>query len=140
LVISESRKRVASEVDNNEQVVRAERATKLGHTDVKSNTDSLSIKATDVAFDSADMFTSFSETCPGIYDEDEDICCIAKMYDCEEACFKLNDMIEIVGIYTSDPILESNEEDMGGSLLEQMMDPFRGFDEMDESQSLPPPR
>ena len=91
-------------------------------------------------YDTTEMFSSFSKLCPNIY-ENDDICCLAKMYNCDEGTFRLNDVIEIIGIYTTDPLLSTVEHHGLGTpgQLVDMLDPFGGFDE-DESQSLPPPR
>ena len=63
------------------------------------------------------------------------------MYNCSEGTFRLNDVIEIIGIYTTDPILTSvDSHGQGGNVpFEDMIDPLAGFDD-DDSQSLPPPR
>ena len=95
--------------------------------------------------DTSEMFSIFGKSFPGIYDEEEGICCLAKMYDYIEGTFRLNDMIEIVGIFTSDPILcavEDRDGDMDGdcNALDDLMDPFRGFEENEDTLSLPPPR
>ena len=99
-----------------------------------------------VTVDTSEIFSIFSKVCPGIYDEEEGICCLAKMYDFVEGAFRLNDMVEIVGIYTADPILYAVEErererDVGpNSALADLLDPFGGFEDEDDSLSLPPPR
>jgi Mini-chromosome maintenance replisome factor len=97
--------------------------------------------------DTSEMFSIFSKSFPGIYDEGEGICCLAKMYDFTEGTFRLNDMIEIVGIFTADPILCAVEERDGNgdgdgdcNALADLMDPFRGFEDEEESLMLPPPR
>jgi Mini-chromosome maintenance replisome factor len=101
--------------------------------------------------DTSEMFSIFSKSFPGIYDEEEGICCLAKMYDFTEGTFRLNDMIEIVGIFTADPILcavEDRDRDRDGdgdrdgdcNSLTDLMDPFRGFEDEEESLMLPPPR
>ena len=89
--------------------------------------------------DTSEIFSLLSKSFPGIYDEQEDICCLAKVYDSSEGMFRLNDLIEVVGIFTVDPILEA-PKCKGGNTLSDYMDPFMGFEEEDESLSLPPPR
>lgn len=88
----------------------------------------------------ANMFTKFSRNCPDIYNDD-DICCLAKIYNSNDNILKLNDVIEIIGIYTADPLLSTIEGFDQNNAVESydMSDPFGGADE-DESQSLPPPR
>lgn len=93
--------------------------------------------------DTSEMFFTFSKSFPGVYDEEDGICCLAKMYDFTEGTFRLNDMIEIVGIYTADPILcavEGRDRDGDSTALEDLMDPFRGFEDEEDSLMLPPPR
>lgn len=101
--------------------------------------------------DTSEMFSTFSKSFPGIYDEKDGICCLAKMYDFTEGTFRLNDMIEIVGIYTADPILCAVEDrdrdrdrdtngDGDSTALEDLLDPFRGFEDEEDSLMLPPPR
>ena len=93
--------------------------------------------------DTSEMFSIFSKSFPGVYDEEEGICCLAKMYDFTEGTFRLNDMIEIVGIFTADPILcavDDRDGDGDGSALADLMDPFRGFEDEEDSLMLPPPR
>lgn len=89
--------------------------------------------------DTSEIFSLLSESFPGIYDEQESICCLAKIYDSTEGIFRLNDVIEVVGIFTVDPILEA-PKGIGGNTLSDYMDPFMGFEEEDDSLSLPPPR
>ena len=100
----------------------------------------ISDELADNTYDTSDMFASFSKSCPDIY-QNNDICCLAKMYNCSEGTFRLNDVIEIIGIYTTDPILTSvDSHGQGGNVpFEEMIDPLAGFDD-DDSQSLPPPR
>lgn len=89
--------------------------------------------------DTSEIFSLLSKAFPGIYDEAEGICCLAKIYDSSEGTFRLNDLIEVVGIYTVDPILEAFLGP-GGNTLSDYIDPFMGFEEEDDSFSLPPPR
>ena len=105
-----------------------------------SKSSGISDELANSMFDTSDMFSSFSKSCPGIY-HNNDICCLAKMYNCNEGTFRLNDVIEIIGIYTTDPILTSVHLHGQGenASFEQLIDPLGGFDD-DDSQSLPPPR
>ena len=67
-----------------------------------------------------DMLSSFNAVCPGLYDPSSDVCCLVRMYDCRNdndgsessdensgGNVRLNDMIEILGIYTADPLLST---------------------------------
>jgi hypothetical protein len=144
----ESKKRTASEAGNGDDnnIMRNDN-TSLDEQkmDIDSSHKNLKIEkkcqnnSHNVIGDTNNMFTKLSETYPGVYDED-DICCLARIYDCEEgADLKLNDMVEVLGIYTLDLVL--NERDSRGNSLADMMDPFGGFEaeEEDQSESLPPP-
>jgi hypothetical protein len=120
--------------------------------DIDHNTSNKNLKietkcqlnSLNVSGDTNDMFTRLSETYPGMYDED-DICCLARIYNCDEgADLKLNDIVEVIGIYTVDQVLNDGNNRGNGSLAD-MMDPFGGFEaeeevEEDQSESLPPPR
>ena len=116
--------------------------TRRDNRNKNSKSSGISDKLANSMFDTSDMFTSFSKSCPGIY-HNNDICCLAKMYNCNEGTFRLNDVIEIIGIYTTDPILTSVHSNGQGEMInasfDQLIDPLGGFDD-DDSQSLPPPR
>lgn len=120
--------------------------------DIDRNTSNKNLKietkcqlnSLNVSGDTHDMFTRLSETYPGMYDVD-DICCLARIYNCDEgADLKLNDMVEVIGIYTVDQVLNDGNNRGNGSLAD-IMDPFCGSEaeegvEEDHSESLPPPR
>ena len=53
-------------------------------------------------FDATSMFENMIKYCPGVYNFDKEICCLLKMYDMCGKSFRLNDVIEVVGIYTDD--------------------------------------
>jgi len=94
-----------------------------------------------------DILTAFAATCPGFYDATSDTCCLVRAYDCRDGDdsddggggVRLNDMVEIVGIYTADPFLTSpaadDDDDLdaagaggdGAALLATMADPYYGF-------------
>lgn len=56
--------------------------------------------------DCLDSSTNYVEEDLHLVANDE-VWCLAKMYDCIDNSFKLNDMIEIIGIYTVDHSLVS---------------------------------
>jgi hypothetical protein len=49
------------------------------------------------------MFSDVERYCPGIYEGNREFCCLLKMYDKCDKPLRLNDVIEVVGIYTDDP-------------------------------------
>lgn len=52
--------------------------------------------------DTTSMFENMVKHCPGVYNLEKEICCLLKMYDMYGKSFRLNDVIEVVGIYTDD--------------------------------------
>ena len=116
-----------------------------------------------------DMLSAFNAVCPGLYDPSSDVCCLVRMYDCRNdhdgggdggddhsgGNVRLNDMIEILGIYTADPLLTtaadpvittddndaaatamvaaagSGSSSANAAHLAAMLDPYYGFAEDD---------
>ena len=109
-----------------------------------------------------DMLSAFNTVCPGLYDPTSDVCCLVRMYDCRNendhdggdgdddhsgGNVRLNDMIEILGIYTADPLLNiagpsistedaaavvfdgnnSGSSSANAAHLAAMLDPYYGF-------------
>ena len=72
------------------------------------------------------------------FDNKTDMCCLAKMYDCDDDSFRLNDMIELVGVYSLDysvsPVaaVATDDNDDGDGTLSA----FAGFELMGDL--LPP--
>ena len=66
--------------------------------------------------------------CSFFFDQDLDICCLAKMYDSGHDTFRLNDVIEVVGVCTLDysSAAASAAEPQEGS-LEYFLDPSLGM-------------
>lgn len=59
-------------------------------------------EAPEFSFDTSLMFENMTKHCPGVYNLDKEICCLLKMYDMYGKSFRLNDVIEVVGIYIDD--------------------------------------
>jgi Mini-chromosome maintenance replisome factor len=55
------------------------------------------------SFTTIAMFSDVERYCPGIYEGNREFCCLLKMYDKCDKPLRLNDVIEVVGIYTDDP-------------------------------------
>lgn len=55
------------------------------------------------SFTTIAMFCDVDRYCPGIYEGDKEFCCLLKVYDNCDKPLRLNDVIEVVGIYTDDP-------------------------------------
>ena len=55
------------------------------------------------SFDTRTMFDNVLKHCPGVYVFDKECICLLRMYDMCGKSFRLNDVIEVVGIYTDDP-------------------------------------
>lgn len=49
------------------------------------------------------MFSNVERYCPGIYEGNKEFACLLKVYDKCDKPLRLNDVIEVVGIYTDDP-------------------------------------
>jgi Mini-chromosome maintenance replisome factor len=83
---------------------------------------------------SADGVAAGPGMVPGLGDDSSsDISCLAKIYDYDDGFLKLNDMIEIIGVYTVDPYL---------SVPSLAVEEYPGFDGFDDaiaaSMTLPP--
>jgi Mini-chromosome maintenance replisome factor len=68
-----------------------------------SNDDGESSKESNESFTTIAMFSDVERYCPGIYEGNKEFCCLLKMYDKCDKPLRLNDVIEVVGIYTDDP-------------------------------------
>ena len=64
--------------------------------------------------------------CAFLFDHEVDICCLAKMYDSGHDTFRLNDVIEVVGVCTMDYAAASAAPPDEGS-LEHFLDPALGM-------------
>lgn len=69
-----------------------------------------------------------------ISNEETEICCLTKMYDCDDDHFRLNDMIEVVGVYSLDYSVVAGLPDENS--IEYLLDPTLGLEQADDT--LPP--
>lgn len=66
------------------------------------NENESTYEAFEDGFDTTSMFEKMMKYCPGVYNFEKEICCLLKMYDMCGKSFRLNDVIEVVGIYIDD--------------------------------------
>ena len=68
-----------------------------------SNDEKESSNGDNESFTTIAMFSDVERYCPGIYEGSKELCCLLKLYDKCDKPLRLNDVIEVVGIYTDDP-------------------------------------
>lgn len=68
-----------------------------------SNDERESSNESNESFTTIAMFSDVERYCPGLYEGNREFCCLLKMYDKCDKPLRLNDVIEVVGIYTDDP-------------------------------------
>lgn len=68
-----------------------------------SNDERESSNESNESYTTIAMFSDVERYCPGIYEGNKEFCCLLKMYGTFDKPLRLNDVIEVVGIYTADP-------------------------------------
>lgn len=93
----------------------APKSTEIPSNDEKNSSDNIEEERTsddenesssgedNESFTTTAMFSDVQRYCPGIYEGDKEFCCLLKVYDKCDKPLRLNDVIEVVGIYTDDP-------------------------------------